>query len=97
MSKNKIETESIILTLEEIKEIVEAEADDMGSEKTVDLILSILRNNSPEEQELFKNEPPMVQMLYLSKESYIRGFMNALYIFNESLKIQLSEKGVING
>lgn len=76
-------------TPEEIKDIVNDEADRMNPEATADMVIEIIN----EVREELKDFSPAEKLAYISRQAYMAGFSKSLLVFNQTIKEITEENG----
>ena len=86
MTRTQLETmkESIIMKNEQIGEFV---SEYQVPDDVFDTIIDFVSDAQKREPEVVNNLAPIVKIQLMCDESFKRGVMTGLYIFNESLKM----------
>lgn len=81
----------LIMSKKEIAKAVDEQMEHMQPDVVLDMILHICETSEKEEPGKFKEASQMTKLLYTAHEMYKRGFAEAIYLCNESLKMVFRE------
>lgn len=91
MNELKTQLVNMVMDNKDMRKLIETESNEMTNDKTLDMMLSIIDSCGKDD---FQKHNRFEQISYISHESYVRGFMIALYYMNESYDEFLKDIGV---
>ena len=81
--------EALAMKDADIGDLVRFEREKMGDEEVADMVDSIIKDAG--ESAKAPNISPLDKLFHIARESYIRGYMLALYLSNEAVKEAIAE------
>lgn len=91
MNELKTQLVNMVMDKEDMRKLIEFESNEMNLDKTLDMMLSIIESSGKDD---FQKHNRFEQISYISHESYVRGFMTALYYMNTTYEEFLQVIGV---
>ena len=86
MDKKEFYYDDIVMSSEDIVNVVESAISQLDIETVIEIVESIIDESEEAEPGILKNEVPIVKMSYICREMYKKGLMVAIYLMNESIK-----------
>lgn len=90
MNFEKLKKE-LIMSKEELREIVDTHMQSIDVEVVTDMINNIMEPKTEEDRKKMAEASMMLKMVYMATEVYKLGFMYALYNYNDAIKKQLAD------
>lgn len=81
--------EALTMTKEDIVDLMRYEHEKMGDKEVADMVDSIIKDAG--ESVKAPDLTPLDKLFHIARESYIRGYMVALYYSNEAVKDAIAE------
>lgn len=78
--------DDVVMSNEDMCELINLEMDSLDVERTIDMITEISKKETEKDGEVWGAAPPIAKIAYIGREMYQYGYMMALYAMNESLK-----------
>ena len=87
MTNEKRILQDLVMTDTELSELVDKHMDSMTADVVSDAILDICQKCVQNEPTEWNNATRMEKMTYISQEMYRKGFIDALWLMNESIRV----------
>lgn len=85
--------EDLVLSDEEIADIVNGEMDRMDENLVIDMITMICEKSQEDEPGEFKKASPIAKIVFTGKEMYKYGLLSAIICINDSIREYFRQHG----
>lgn len=91
MDGTKVAYDDIVMSNEEMCDVINSEMESLGIEQTTDMITEICKAACSGTGNKWEKVTPIAKINHIGREMYQYGFMTALYLFNEAIKSRFEE------
>lgn len=90
------EYDDIVMSNEDMRQVTEDEMERMTPETVINMLIDVGKDIADREPDAWSGARRIDKIGYVARETYMKGFVMALYLVNESMKMVFGERSETN-